>query len=86
MDTSYVLRDMAYQTSFKRRIGLYLGTAYRAPPYGVFGVLVITYRLLGKEYWLKLYFSDIDQVIIFDEYTDVDTAYSSKSGNGLLIR
>ncbi|GKE04062.1 putative reverse transcriptase domain-containing protein, partial [Tanacetum coccineum] len=27
-----------------------------------------------------------DQSIIYDVYTDVDTAYSSKSGNGLLIR
>ncbi|GJZ03437.1 hypothetical protein Tco_0536712 [Tanacetum coccineum] len=47
------------------------GTAYWATPVRRIGSLGTAYWLFG---------------IIYDVYTDVDTAYSSKSGNGLLIR
>ncbi|GJV77536.1 hypothetical protein Tco_1509120 [Tanacetum coccineum] len=70
------LLDTAYQTSSIRRIGLigydvlgFLGTAY-----WLFG-----YGELAENVLLKVF----DQSIIYGVSADVDTAYSSKSGNGL---
>nr|GEV40436.1 hypothetical protein [Tanacetum cinerariifolium] len=77
------LLDTAYQTygdgvlsSSVRRIGLLrygvlyiMGTAYWVLGYGVLAESVL--------------FLIFDQSIIYDVYTDVDMAYSSKSGNGL---
>ncbi|GJT78664.1 putative reverse transcriptase domain-containing protein [Tanacetum coccineum] len=49
------------------------------PGYGVSDLLDTAYQT----YWVRR----IELLrIIYDVYTDVDTAYSSKSGNGLLIR
>ncbi|GKB84787.1 hypothetical protein Tco_0957059 [Tanacetum coccineum] len=42
---------------------------------------LLRYRVLAK----SVLFLIFDQSIIYDVYTDVDMAYSSKSGNGLLI-
>ncbi|GJT55265.1 hypothetical protein Tco_0990319 [Tanacetum coccineum] len=94
--------DTAYQTSWIRRIGPpgygvsdLLDMAYRT--YWVRHIELLWYSVLGSlgtAYWLFGYgelaenvlFMVFDQSIIYDVYTDVDTAYSSKSGNGLLIR
>ncbi|GJZ33359.1 hypothetical protein Tco_0578795, partial [Tanacetum coccineum] len=44
-------------------------------------------KLLGYEVLVEsVLFLILDQSIIYDVYTDVDTTYSSKSGNDLLIR
>nr|GEU29972.1 hypothetical protein [Tanacetum cinerariifolium] len=54
-----------------------LDTAYRAPP--VRRIELLGYEVLAK----SVLFLIIDQSIIYDVYTDVDTAYSSKLGNCL---
>ncbi|GJX74450.1 RNA-directed DNA polymerase, eukaryota, reverse transcriptase zinc-binding domain protein [Tanacetum coccineum] len=43
---------------------------------------LLGYRVLAE----NVLFLIFDQSIIYNVYTDVDTSYSSKSGNGLLIR
>ncbi|GJX69844.1 hypothetical protein Tco_0305571 [Tanacetum coccineum] len=94
--------DTAYRTSWIRRIGPIgygvsdlLGMAYWATParcIGSLGTVVCTswvrrIELLGYGVLAEsVFFLIFDQSIIYDVYTDVDTAYSSKSGNGLLIR
>ncbi|GJY90283.1 hypothetical protein Tco_0505479, partial [Tanacetum coccineum] len=65
------LLGMAYWATPVRRIGS-LGTVFCTSWYIVLAESVL--------------FLISDQSIIYDVYTDVDTAYSSKSGNGLLIR
>ncbi|GJZ70444.1 hypothetical protein Tco_0633994 [Tanacetum coccineum] len=65
------LLDTAYQTYSVQRIELLR--------YGVLGSL-------GTEYWATPERCFLHLGILYDVYTDVDTAYSSKSGNGLLIR
>ncbi|GJZ32176.1 hypothetical protein Tco_0577612 [Tanacetum coccineum] len=81
------LLDTAYRTSSIRRIGLIgygvlssSGTVYWGPWVRRIGLL--GYGVLAE----SVLFLIFDQSIIYDVYTDVDTAYSSKSGNGLLIR
>ncbi|GJX76570.1 hypothetical protein Tco_0323381 [Tanacetum coccineum] len=94
--------DTAYRTSWIRRIGPIgygvsdlLGTAYWATPVRRIGSLGMVFctswvrriELLGYGVLAEsVLFLIFDQSIIYDVYTDVDTAYSSKSGNGLLIR
>ncbi|GJR29026.1 putative ribonuclease H-like domain-containing protein [Tanacetum coccineum] len=84
----------AYRTYWVRRIGLLW--------YGVLGSLVRRIGSLGRVFctsWVRriellgyrvlaesVFFLIFDQSIIYDVYTNVDTAYSLKSGNGLLIR
>ncbi|GJR16469.1 hypothetical protein Tco_0799121, partial [Tanacetum coccineum] len=77
---------MAYWASWVRRIELLL--------YGVLGSLGMAYwaswlrRIELLRYGVlaeSVPFLIFDQSIIYDVYTDVDTAYSLKSGNGLLI-
>ncbi|GJW89146.1 reverse transcriptase domain-containing protein [Tanacetum coccineum] len=48
----------------------------------VWRIELLGYGVLAE----SVLFLIFDQSIIYDVYTDVDTAYSSKSGNGLLIR
>ncbi|GJY20232.1 RNA-directed DNA polymerase, eukaryota, reverse transcriptase zinc-binding domain protein, partial [Tanacetum coccineum] len=81
------LLNMAYRTYWVRRIELLrygvlgsLGTAYWATPVRCF--VHLGYGVLAG----SVLFLIFDQSIIYDVYTNVDTAYSSKSGNGLLIR
>ncbi|GJW91264.1 hypothetical protein Tco_0168817 [Tanacetum coccineum] len=45
-------------------------------------IVLLGYEVLAE----RVHFLIFDQSIIYNVYTDVDTAYSSKSGNGLLIR
>ncbi|GKA26174.1 hypothetical protein Tco_0712283, partial [Tanacetum coccineum] len=72
-----------------------LGTAYWLFGYGVLSysgtvyciswvrrIELLGYRVLAE----NVLFLIFDQSIIYNVYTDVDTSYSSKSGNGLLIR
>ncbi|GJX56606.1 hypothetical protein Tco_0286503 [Tanacetum coccineum] len=91
--------DTAYRTSWIRRIGPIwynvsdlLGTTYRAPPVRCIGVLGYgVLYIMGTAYWLFGYgelaenvlLMVFDQSIIYGVSTDVDTTYSSKSGNGL---
>ncbi|GKG10345.1 hypothetical protein Tco_0341745, partial [Tanacetum coccineum] len=96
------LLDTAYRTSLIWRIRLIgydvlgsSGTVYWGPWYGVLGysgmvfctswilrIELLRYGVLAE----SVLFLIFDQSIIYDVYTDVDTTYSSKSGNGLLIR
>ncbi|GKC39217.1 hypothetical protein Tco_1051601 [Tanacetum coccineum] len=96
------LLDTAYRTYSVRRIELLrygvlgsLGTTYWLFGYGVLSYSGTVYciswvrriELLGYGVLAEsVLFLIFDQSIIYDVYTDVDTAYSSKSGNGLLIR
>ncbi|GJX35729.1 hypothetical protein Tco_0247286 [Tanacetum coccineum] len=91
-----------YQTYSVRRIELLrysvlgsLGMAYWLFGYGVLSYSGTVYciswvrhiDLLGYGVLAEsVLFLIFDQSIIYDVYTDVDTAYSSKSGNSLLIR
>ncbi|GJU68957.1 hypothetical protein Tco_1255216 [Tanacetum coccineum] len=91
--------DTAIRTSWIRRIrhigyGVpdLLGTAYRAPPVRCIGVLGYgVLYIMGTAYWLFGYeelaenvlLMVFDQSIIYGVSAGVDTAYSSKSGNGL---
>ncbi|GKE78220.1 hypothetical protein Tco_1544340 [Tanacetum coccineum] len=79
--------DTAYWSSWIRRIGPIgysvsdlLGIVFYTS--WVQRIELLGYRVLVK----SVLFLIFDQTIIYDVYTDVDTAYSSKSGNGLLIR
>ncbi|GKA61074.1 hypothetical protein Tco_0760481, partial [Tanacetum coccineum] len=73
------LLDTAYQTYWVRRIG--------PPRYGVSDLLGTAYWLFGYgELAENVLLMVFDQSIIYGVSADVDTAYSSKSGNGLLIR
>ncbi|GJW07935.1 hypothetical protein Tco_1570358 [Tanacetum coccineum] len=85
------LLGMAYWATMVRRIGS-LGTAYWLFGYSVLYILDMAYRaswvrrieLLGYGVLAEsVLFLIFDQSIIYDVYTDVDTAYSSKSCNGL---
>ncbi|GJX44572.1 hypothetical protein Tco_0261248 [Tanacetum coccineum] len=91
--------DTAIRTSWIRRIrhigyGVpdLLGTAYRAPPVRCIGVLGYgVLYIMGTAYWLFGYeelaenvlLMVFDQSIIYGVSAGMDTAYSSKSGNGL---
>ncbi|GJU51808.1 putative reverse transcriptase domain-containing protein [Tanacetum coccineum] len=93
------LLDTAYRTYSIRHIELLwygvlrsLGTAYWLFGYGVLSYSGMMYciswvrriELLGYGVLAEsMLFLIFDQSIIYDIYTDVDTAYSSKSGNGL---
>ncbi|GKB26768.1 hypothetical protein Tco_0866169 [Tanacetum coccineum] len=73
------LLDRAYRTYWVRHIEL-LG-------YGVLGSLGMAYWLFGYgELAENVFLMVFDQSIIYGVSADVDTAYSSKSSNGLLIR
>ncbi|GKC13547.1 hypothetical protein Tco_1010329, partial [Tanacetum coccineum] len=81
------LLDTSYRTYWVRHIDLLwygvlgsLGTAYWATPIRCF--VHLEYGVLAG----SVLFLIFDQSIIYNVYTDVDMAYSSKSGNGLLIR
>ncbi|GJU68953.1 hypothetical protein Tco_1255212 [Tanacetum coccineum] len=90
--------DTAYRTSWIRRIGPIgygvsdlLGMAHRAPPvrcigvlgYGVLYIMGMAYSLFGHgELDENVLLMVFNQSIIYRVSTDVDTAYSSKSGNG----
>ncbi|GKF33334.1 hypothetical protein Tco_0106534, partial [Tanacetum coccineum] len=85
------LLGTAYWATPVRRIGS-LGMAYWLFGYGVLHILDTAYRassvrrieLLGYGVLAKnVLFLIFDQSIIYDVYTDVDMAYSSKSCNGL---
>ncbi|GJR47102.1 hypothetical protein Tco_1315205 [Tanacetum coccineum] len=94
--------DTTYRTSWIRRIrptrydvSDLLGTTYWATPVWRIGSLGTVFctswvqriELLGYGVLAEsVLFLIFDQSIIYDVYTDVDTAYSLKSGNGLLIR
>ncbi|GJX13462.1 hypothetical protein Tco_0205220 [Tanacetum coccineum] len=92
-DVSDIL-DTVYQTYWVRCIGLlrYGVLAHWVRHIGSLGTVFCTswvrcsvhlgYRVLAE----SVLFLIFDQCIIYDVYTDVDTVYSSKSGNGLLIR
>ncbi|GKF59223.1 hypothetical protein Tco_0176009, partial [Tanacetum coccineum] len=78
---------MAYRTYWVRRIEFlrygvlgFLDTAYWATLVRCF--VHLRYSVLAE----SVLFLIFDQSIIYDVYTDVDMAYSSKLGNGLLIR
>ncbi|GJU31063.1 hypothetical protein Tco_1174652 [Tanacetum coccineum] len=93
------LLDTAYRTYSVRRIDLLrygvlvsLGTAYWLFGYGVLSysgtmyciswvrrIELLRYGVLAE----SVFFLIFNQSIIYDVNTDVDTAYSSKSGNGL---
>ncbi|GJS24200.1 hypothetical protein Tco_0452832 [Tanacetum coccineum] len=71
--------DTAYPTSWIRHI--------EHLRYGVLGSLGTTYWLFGYgELAENVLLMVFDQSIIYGVYTNVDTTYSSKSGNDLLIR
>ncbi|GJW31754.1 hypothetical protein Tco_0051786 [Tanacetum coccineum] len=86
--------DTAYQTYWVRSIGLlqYNVLARWVRRIGSLGTVFCTswvrrIELLGYGVLAEsVHFLIFDQSIIYDVYTDVDTAYSSKSGNGLFIR
>ncbi|GJY88331.1 hypothetical protein Tco_0502959, partial [Tanacetum coccineum] len=72
------LLDMAYWTYWVWLMGYVLRT-------GVLYYLGKTYRVFVGYMDIAesvLFFNKFDQSIIYDVYTDVDTVYSSKSGNG----
>ncbi|GJR18806.1 hypothetical protein Tco_0967333 [Tanacetum coccineum] len=70
------LLDMVYQTYWVRRIELIR--------YDVLGSLGMVYWLFGYgELAKNVLLMVFDQSIIYDVSADVDTAYSSKSSNGL---
>ncbi|GKB63059.1 hypothetical protein Tco_0919245, partial [Tanacetum coccineum] len=90
--------DTAYQTSSIRCIGFIrydvltlwvrcigsLGTAYWLFGYGVLESLGTAYWLFGYgELAENVLLMIFDQSIIYGVSADMDTAYSSKSGNGL---
>ncbi|GKB21813.1 hypothetical protein Tco_0855736 [Tanacetum coccineum] len=78
---------MAYRTSSIRRIRLIGYGVLRSSGMVYWGSWVRHIELLGYGVLAEsVLFLIFDQSIIYDVYTDVDTAYSSKSGNGLLIR
>ncbi|GJX26176.1 hypothetical protein Tco_0232472 [Tanacetum coccineum] len=76
--------DTAYRISWIRHIGL-IGYGVLSSSGTVFctswvrRIGLLGYGVLAE----SVLFLIFDQSIIYDVYTDVDTAYSSKSGNGL---
>ncbi|GJW38920.1 zinc finger BED domain-containing protein RICESLEEPER 2 [Tanacetum coccineum] len=86
-DVSLSDMDTAYRTSSIRRIRLIgygvlssSGMVYWGPWVRRIGLL--GYGVLAE----SMLFLTFNHSVIYDVYTDVDTAYSLKLGNGLLIR